>query len=91
MTVHPLVTVAPIRAAVGATAMEVGLAAHGQNEGAALRSIEHVVLTWCRNLDARGELRSALDHRGVRWDDDTDGVAVSLDVTPNGSTATVTR
>ncbi len=81
MTIHPLITVAPVRCAVGAIATEVGLAGHGPSEGAALRSIERVVLVWCRNLEARGELRSVLDRRGVRWDDDAGDVTVTLDVT----------
>ena len=66
------------RGGIAATALDLGLVAHGEDHEDALQRLERVALTWCFALRRADWLERALSNRGILWEPVGTGIAVEL-------------
>jgi hypothetical protein len=66
------------RGGYAATAPDLGLSGHGDDEEEAIQSLERAALAWCFALHRLKRLDRALGRRGILWEPLDSGIELNL-------------
>jgi hypothetical protein len=78
MTILPIVSISPTKSGTAASAVALGLTAHGNDPELATKRLTEIVTVWARALSRSSDVQKVLTRLGVEWTADGGGLIVKL-------------